>query len=65
MKLPVVDRLTHVTNQKAPALSPRRPDGSVTHGKRKAAARPGTCIKSNNEAGFEQTCGNVCLHARH
>jgi hypothetical protein len=47
--------LTRVANQKAPALSARRPDGSVTHGKCKAAARPGTCVKSNNEAGFEQT----------
>jgi hypothetical protein len=55
MKLPVVDRLTRVANQKAPALSARRSDGSVTHGECKAAARPGTCVKSHDEAGFEQT----------
>jgi hypothetical protein len=54
-KLPVVDRLTHVANQKAPALSARRPDGSVTDGERKVAARPGTHIESDDEAGVKQT----------
>jgi hypothetical protein len=51
----VVDRLTPVANQKAPALSARHSDGSATHGKRKVAAQPGTRIESDNEAGFEQT----------
>ncbi len=51
----MVDRLTRVANQKAPALSARCPDGSVTHGKRKAVAQLGTCVKSDDEAGFKQT----------
>jgi hypothetical protein len=44
-----------VANQKAPALSARRSDGSVTHGKCKAAARLGTRVESDDEAGVEQT----------
>ncbi len=48
---PVVDSLTHVANKEAPALSARRPDGSVTHGKRNAVAQAGPRdgVKSNNE----------------
>jgi hypothetical protein len=48
---PVVDSLTHVANKEAPALSTRRLDGSVTHGKRNAVAQAGPRdgIKSNNE----------------
>jgi hypothetical protein len=48
---PVVDNLTHVANKEAPALSARRPDGSVTHGKRNAVAQAGPRdgVKSNDE----------------
>jgi hypothetical protein len=38
---PVVDSLTHMANKEAPALSARRPDGSVIHGKRNAVAQAG------------------------
>ncbi len=38
---PVVDNSTHVANKEAPALSARRPNGSVTHGKRNAVAQAG------------------------
>jgi hypothetical protein len=38
---PVFDSLTHVANKEAPALSARRPDGSVIHGKRNVVAQAG------------------------
>ena len=37
----MVNSLTHMANKEAPALSARRPDGSVTHGKRNAVAQAG------------------------
>jgi hypothetical protein len=48
---PVVDSLTHVANKEAPALSARRPDGSVTHGKCNAVAQAGPRdgVKSDDE----------------
>ena len=48
---PVVDNLTHVANKEAPALSARRLDGSMTHGKRNAVAQvgPRNGIKSNDK----------------
>jgi hypothetical protein len=48
---PVVDSLTHMANKEAPALSARRPDGSVTHGKCNAVAQAGPCdgVKSDDE----------------
>ncbi len=48
---PVVNSLTHMANKEAPALSARRPDGSVTHGKCNAVAQavPRDGIKANDE----------------
>jgi hypothetical protein len=43
--------LTQMANKEAPALSARRLDGSVTHGKRNAVAQAGPRdgVKSNNK----------------
>jgi hypothetical protein len=48
---PVVANSTHVANKEAPALSARRPDGSVTHGKCNAVAQAGPRdgVKSNDK----------------
>ncbi len=53
----MVENLTRVANEEAPALSARCPERSATHGKCKAAARAGPrdSIKPDNKAGFEQT----------
>ncbi len=53
----VVNSLTRVANEEAPALSARRPDGSATYGEHNASSRAVLCdsVESNDKAGVEQT----------